>query len=275
MVCSLGATLVFGILLGRRLLGSTAIGVLTAGVVAICGASAAMALASVLPRNEEMQKHTLLTVVVITVLSTACMIIYPPLTQALGLDATDAGIFLDATIHDVAQVVGAGYMISPGAGDVATVVTLLRVAMLLPVVALVGIYFGRREGGQSSSLLATVPCFLLVFAALVIVISLHWVPPPLVTAMQDTSRWCLVVAITGLGVKTSIQQLAQVGWRPIAVLLANTVFLAVFAGTMLARLTRAIACRAHRFPVNAPSTCSACLAICSCICRNMFFDCSR
>ena len=189
MVCSLGATLVFGILLGRRLLGSTAIGVLTAGAMAICGASAAMALASVLPRNEEMQKHTLLTVVVITVLSTACMIIYPPLTQALGLDATDAGIFLDATIHDVAQVVGAGYMISPGAGDVATVVTLLRVAMLLPVVALVGIYFGRREGGQSSSLLATVPWFLLVFAALVIVISLHWVPPPLVTAMQDTSRW--------------------------------------------------------------------------------------
>ena len=152
---------------------------------------------------------------------------------------------------------------------------LLRVAMLLPVVALVGIYFGRREGGQSSSLLATVPWFLLVVAALVIVISLHWVPPPLITAMQDTSRWCLVVAIPGLGVKTSIQQLAQVGWRPIAVLLANTVFLAVFAGTMLARLTRAIACRAHRFPVNAPSTCSACLAICSCICRNMFFDCSR
>ena len=105
----------------------------------------------------------------------------------------------------------------------------------VPVVALVGIYFGRREGGQSSSLLATVPWFLLVFAALVIVISLHWVPPPLVTAMQDTARWCLVVAIAGLGVKTSIQQLAQVGWRPIAVLLANTVFLAVFAGALLAR----------------------------------------
>ena len=152
MVCSLGATLVFGILLGRRLLGSTAIGVLTAGAMAICGASAAMALASV-----------------------------------------------------------------------------------LPVVALVGIYFGRREGGRSPSLLATVPWFLLVFAALVIVISLHWVPPPLITAMQDTSRWCLVVAIAGLGVKTSIQQLAQVGWRPIAVLLANTVFLAVFAGALLAR----------------------------------------
>ena len=112
---------------------------------------------------------------------------------------------------------------------------LLRVAMLLPVVALVGIYFGRREGGRSPSLLATVPWFLLVFAALVIVISLHWVPPPLITAMQDTSRWCLVVAIPGLGVKTSIQQLAQVGWRPIAVLLANTVFLAVFAGALLAR----------------------------------------
>ena len=64
--------------------------------------------------------------------------------------------------------------------------------------------------------------------------SLNHMSKKFITAMQDTARWFLVVAIPGLGVKTSIQQLAQVGWRPIAVLLANTVFLAVFAGTMLA-----------------------------------------
>ena len=66
---------------------------------------------------------------------------------------------------------------------------LLPVAFLFPVLSLVGFYFGRREGGRPPSLLATVPWFLLVVAALVIVISLHCVPPPLVTSMQDTSRW--------------------------------------------------------------------------------------
>ena len=45
-------------------------------------------------------------------------------------------MFLGATIHDVAQVVGAGYSISPAAGDTATLVKLMRVAMLLPVIML-------------------------------------------------------------------------------------------------------------------------------------------
>ena len=41
-------------------------------------------------------------------------------------------MFIGGTIHDVAQVVGAGYAISPEAGDAATLVKLMRVAMLRP-----------------------------------------------------------------------------------------------------------------------------------------------
>ena len=56
------------------------------------------------------------------------------LAQALGLNERAAGVFLGATIHDVAQVVGAGYGMSAATGDVATLVKLLRVAMLVPVI---------------------------------------------------------------------------------------------------------------------------------------------
>ncbi|MDO5625085.1 MAG: putative sulfate exporter family transporter [Pseudomonadota bacterium] len=233
VVFALMATLAFGILLGRHLLGSTAIGVLTGGAVAICGASAAMALASVLPRHEETQRYTLLTVAVITLLSTLCMLIYPVLAHALGLDARATGIFLGATIHDVAQVVGAGYMISPEVGDVATVVKLMRVAMLLPVVALCALCLRQRGDDRRASPLAAMPWFLLAFAALVVLTSMEWVSPPVARTMQDASQWCLVVAIAALGTRTSVQQLAQVGWRPTAILVANTVFLVVLVGGML------------------------------------------
>jgi len=233
VVIAVLSTLAFGIWLGRRLQGSTAVGVLTSGAVAICGASAAMALAAVLPRDERVQRFTLLTVAGVTALSTVCMVVYPMLARAMGLDALATGIFLGATIHDVAQVVGAGYMVSSEAGDMATVVKLLRVAMLLPVVGLAGMYFRRQTGGVTTGRAAPLPWFLLAFAALVLLSSTGWVPAQVTSLMQDASRWCLVMAIAALGAKTSIQQLAQLGWRPVTLLVANTVFLATIASGAL------------------------------------------
>ena len=78
--------------------------------------------------------NTILTVVTVTALSTIAMIVYPLVSTALGFSNTQAGIFIGGTIHDVAQVVGAGYSISNETGDTATYVKLLRVAMLVPVV---------------------------------------------------------------------------------------------------------------------------------------------
>jgi len=224
------ATIGFGAWLGRRLLGSAAVGVLTGGAVAICGASAALALASVLPRDERVQRFTLLTVVGVTVLSTTCMVVYPVLARLAGLDPTFTGIFLGATIHDVAQVVGAGYMVSPQAGDTATLVKLLRVAMLLPVVAIVALCFRRQAAGSVQGSASIVPWFLVAFALLMVLTSAGLVPPAAAEAMNQASRWCLVVAIAALGTKTSAQQLARLGWRPVALLVLDTLFLAALVG---------------------------------------------
>ena len=66
------------------------------------------------------------------------MIAYPVLAGALGLDARRPACSSARTIHDVAQVVGAGYSISSEVGDAAVLTKMLRVAMLLPVVMVVG-----------------------------------------------------------------------------------------------------------------------------------------
>src|SRR5258706_5147608 len=151
VVAGVTTTLLVGLLLARLLGLSRAFGALSGGSVGICGASAALAIASVLPKTKESERDVILAVVVVTTLSTIAMIVYPMLVTAIGLDHQRAGVFLGGTIHDVAQVVGAGYMISPQTGDVATYVKLLRVAMLLPVVLSVAFIMSRGQAGQPAA----------------------------------------------------------------------------------------------------------------------------
>ena len=113
-------TILMGLLITRLFGLSRSFGVLSGGSVGICGASAALAIASVLPKNKESERDVILAVVVVTGLSTIAMILYPMFVTAIGLDHQRAGLFLGGTIHDVAQVVGAGYTISPQTGAIAT-----------------------------------------------------------------------------------------------------------------------------------------------------------
>lgn len=227
------ATILFGALLGRLLGRPRTEGLLTGGAVAICGASAALAISAVMPKTEENQQFTLFTVVGVTTLSTVAMVAYPTISRALGLDPGATAIFLGGTIHDVAQVVAAGYLISPEVGDSATFVKLLRVAMLLPVVLVFSMLF-RRQGGETGTRPPLLPGFLVGFALLVVINSIGVIPKPVTDIVSHLSRWCLVVAIAALGVKTSLQQLASLGWRPVLMLATETVFLAgVILGGLL------------------------------------------
>ena len=225
VVLGVGSTILVGYLASRALRLSRSFGVLSGGAVGICGASAALAIASVLPKTKESERDVILAVVVVTALSTLAMILYPMLVTALGFDHQRAGLFLGGTIHDVAQVVGAGYMISQKTGDVATYVKLLRVATLLPVVFTIA-FVAARSGGAKSGPRPPFPLFLAGFAALVALNSLGFLAKPVVEASGEVSRWCLVTAIAALGMKTSFKDLAAAGWRPVALMVGETAWIA-------------------------------------------------
>jgi uncharacterized integral membrane protein (TIGR00698 family) len=227
VIVGVATTILIGVLLAPRLAQSRVFGILSGGAVAICGASAALAIASVLPRRPEGERDTILTVVAVTALSTLAMIIYPILVGVFGLDHVHAGIFLGGTIHDVAQVIGAGFTISTQTGDIATYVKLLRVAMLLPVVSVIAWSVARRAQAGRARKGPLVPLFLLGFAALVAVNSLGFLPPLAVDGATEVSRWCLVTAIAALGMKTSFKSLVEVGWKPVALMIAETAWIAV------------------------------------------------
>ena len=226
VIVGVATTILFGFVLSRRLGLSSMFGVLSGGAVAICGASAALAIASVLPRSDTRERDTILTVVSVTALSTLAMILYPVFAASIGLDHRQAGVFIGGTIHDVAQVIGAGYTISNETGDIATYVKLLRVAMLLPAVFAISFLYARHRGSGESAR-ATLPMFLVGFAVLVVVNSIGLLPQIVIGLANDVSRWCLVAAIAALGMKTSFKALFAVGWRPVGLMVAETLWIAV------------------------------------------------
>lgn len=220
-------TILAGVALARAFRLRREFGILTGGAVAICGSSAALAIALILPRGKTSERDIIFAVIGVTTLSTIAMVLYPVIGVLLHLDSVRQGVFLGGSIHNVAQVVGAGYSVSREAGDVATVVKLLRVAMLLPI--MLGFAFflpgaSRPEGARA----LPVPGFLLGFATLVVLGSLGAIPAVVRQGLSSTSEWCLVIAIAALGMKTSITLLLQVGIRPILLMLAETIFLAAF-----------------------------------------------
>jgi uncharacterized integral membrane protein (TIGR00698 family) len=222
-------TIASGSLLSRALGLSRRLGVLTGGATAICGASAAIAIATVLPRDDKSDRELVFTVAGVTVLSTLAMVLYPLIAHAIGLDMRQTGLFLGGTIHDVAQVVGAGYSISPEAGDFAVLAKLFRVAMLLPVVVAISLVvrhrFQRVDTRGRDPLL---PRFLLAFGALVVIGSMGLIPAGVSTALGELARACLVVAIAAVGLKTSPLEMKRVGARAFALLAIEAAVLAAF-----------------------------------------------
>jgi uncharacterized integral membrane protein (TIGR00698 family) len=229
LIAGVVVTILFGTALARMLGLSQRMGILTGGATAICGASAAIAISAVLPQDDKSERELIFTIAGVTALSTIAMILYPVIVSVTGLAQNQAGIFLGGTIHDVAQVVGAGYSISPEVGDYAVLTKMLRVGLLLPVVMVLSVIVrhrmqaGERRGGDP-----LLPLFLVAFLGFVIIGSLGWIPKPVGNALNEVSRACLVVAIAGVGLKTSLVEMKKVGARAIVLLGIEAAFLAVF-----------------------------------------------
>ncbi|MBP1883975.1 YeiH family protein [Sinorhizobium mexicanum] len=213
-----------GLALARLFGLPSTLGLLAGGATGICGASAALAISSTLPASPNKDRETAFVIVTVTTLSTVAMLAYPVIAHFLGLDDRQTGIFLGATIHDVAQVVGAGYAVSEEAGDTATIVKLFRVALLLPTV--LGIALTMRSRASTEGRLPwLLPPFAVAFAVLVVVNSSGFVPTALRDVSIALSNWCLATAVAAIGIRTSISGTLRMGWAALAVPIGATILL--------------------------------------------------
>ena len=219
-------SLIVGVLLSKLFRSSRTFGIISGGSVGICGASAALAISSVLPSNRENENATIVTVVTVTTLSTVAMILYPIVADQLGFDDFRSGLFLGGTIHDVAQVVGAGYGMNTSTGDTATIVKLFRVALLVPVVMIIALTITGRSDTPTGNV--SFPYFLVAFCFFVAVNSLGAIPQTLIQATNVISSTFLVTAIAALGVKTSLQDIARYGIWSVTLIIVETTVLAAW-----------------------------------------------
>jgi uncharacterized integral membrane protein (TIGR00698 family) len=221
-------TIGFGWALARIMKLDGRYGVLSGGAVGICGASAAMAIAVAWPRKDS-ERDTVVVIACITTYSTIAMVLYPALVAHLHLDPLQTGRFLGGSIHDVAQVVAAGYASSPLAGDSATIVKLMRVAMLLPVVLIITVAAARgtEKNPLTEKKVALLPGFLIGFVVLAALNGFDLVAKPVASVLTEASKWLLVISVAALGMKTSLREMMAVGTTAIALIAAETVFLGV------------------------------------------------
>jgi len=198
---------------------------IAAAACSICGASAALAASQAAPASAANQRTTALVIVGVNLLSTLAMLAYPPLAHALGLTAHQAGVFFGLSIHDVAQVAGAGASVSPETASTAALAKLARIVWLGPAVVLIGLMLTRsKEGGVVSGLKAP-PLFVLGFAALAAARGLGLLPPALVSTLTACSSFLLLAGVGAISAKLGPKALLEV--KPKLAMMLGTVTLAV------------------------------------------------
>lgn len=181
VVVSTAAALAFGWWLARRLAIGEKLGLLLGVGGAICGASAVVAADSVVQGEK---RDSALALAVITLLGTVGIVLYPLLGHALHMSDFVYGVWDGASLHEMAQVVAAGFGVSEQAAQVATVVKLARIALLAPVVLLLSWRMRRRHLAAGEAHVSPVPWFLVLFFVFAILNSAGVLPKPLAEAIK-------------------------------------------------------------------------------------------
>ena len=195
---------------------------------AICGASAVVAADSVVQGEK---RDSALALGVITLLGTIGIVLYPLLHRVLGMSEFVYGVWDGASLHEMAQVVAAGFGVSDEAARVATVVKLARICLLAPVVLYLGWSLrhqpprGRRGARRAG---AVVPRAVRGLRGDQLERDRV---PRWIERGRRVDLWLLCVGMAGVGLQTGFADMRAAGLRPIVAGAAQWVFLAVVART--------------------------------------------
>ncbi len=220
------AALLFGWWVARRLGVGEKLGLLLGVGGAICGASAVVAADSVVQGEK---RDAALALGIITLLGTIGIVLYPMLHGPLGLSDFVYGVWDGASLHEMAQVVAAGFGVSDEAARVATVVKLARICLLAPVVLYLSWSLRHAHRAAGVAKVAPVPWFLVLFVGFALVNSTGVVPPAWLERARTGDLWLLCVGMAGVGLQTGFADLRAAGLKPIAAGALQWAFLAALS----------------------------------------------
>lgn len=226
------ATFAFTVTLGRRLGVRRELAELIAAGTSICGASAVVATNTVTRAEEADVAYAVATV---TLFGSLSMVLMPLLGHALALAPHAYGLWVGASVHEIAQVVAAAFQGGEAAGEFGTIAKLSRVILLAPVVIGLGMLARRRAEASGTAARVPFPWFVLGFVALVALGGIVDLPKPFLKAATTTTTVLLTVALAAMGLLTDVRRLAAEGVRPLILGAAAWIFISGFA-LLLVRL---------------------------------------
>lgn len=228
---TMSSTLMLAYVIGVRLLGmDRQTTMLTGAGSAICGAAAIMAFEPVVKAKGHQTSAAVATVVLF---GTSAMILYPIVFQLdlLNLDSHGWGIYIGATVHEVAQVVGAASNINQDVCNDAVIIKMTRVMLIVPALLITGWWWSQKHTDRCSReqrAALSIPWFALFFLAVASFNSMHWIPATWVKFIQQVDQFLLTMAMTALGMETHLSKLKGVGLKPF--ILAGILFAWLLVG---------------------------------------------
>ncbi len=240
IIGSVTAALLAVTYLARRLGLSGKLGTLIAVGTSICGATAIVATAPTIAAKDDEVAYS---VACITLFGVIAMLLYPFAGHWIFDGVADkSGMFLGTSVHETAQVVGAGlvyqqYYGDPGALDVATVTKLVRNLGMLLVIPLMSIVYHRNhsDGTEPPKWYTMVPLFVIGFACMSLIRTVGDMGDPAfgfldaeawqktISYTKKTAELCLGVAMAAVGLGTSVKGLKAIGLKPLGVGLFSAV----------------------------------------------------
>lgn len=215
---------------------------------AVCGAAAVMAAESVVRGRAEQVTVAVATVVVF---GTLAMFLYPALYhfnlqwQWVPVSSATFGIYVGATVHEVAQVAAAALSVSSSVADTAVITKMVRVMMLAPFLILLSAFLSRADShasnvgpGERRRPGSSVPWFALGFVLVVGFNSLNVLPQALVAVVVAVDTFLLAMAMVSLGLTTHLSAIRRAGIKPL-VLAALLFGWLIFGGLAITLTVRA------------------------------------
>jgi uncharacterized integral membrane protein (TIGR00698 family) len=236
---TMAAALAIVLLLSRAAAVDGRLAVLLAVGAAVCGNSAVVATSPVIGARP---RDTAYAVATVTLFGTIAVFAYPLIGHAAGFGDAVFGLWSGVAINDTSQVVAASSAYSPAAFEVATVVKLIRNALMAPLLLGIAWAWQRRTGEAGDTragLRRAVPLFVLGFLALSAMRSVGAIDPGLATTLQTVARSLILVALAAVGLSVRLEELRSVGPKPLLVGLGAALIIGV--ATILAITTFGLA----------------------------------
>ncbi|WP_034385292.1 YeiH family protein [Deinococcus sp. YIM 77859] len=220
--------------LARRLGLPPGLGLAVAVGSSICGASAIAAAAPVIGADED---EVSVAVAVCSLLGTVGVVGYSLLALPLELGAQRYGLMTGSSLHEIAQVLAAGAAQGDQALDFAMLTKLTRVALLAPVLLLLGGLLRRRQTVSAGTRVARpplLPAFLVGFLLVGVVSSAGLLPKPVTRGIQTASLLLTAASMAGIGLGVDFAVLRRLGGPALLVggLGFGLLVLVAFVGTL-------------------------------------------